>query len=62
MATLKQRERQTRVLEILETTLKSGKRVEKIDGKTTGNKVPQTESDVKRIKKEIENLKKKLKI
>jgi len=60
MATVKKQDRQRRVLETLEKTLKSGLRAEKIDGKTTGNKIPQTEADVKRLKKEIGILKEKL--
>jgi hypothetical protein len=61
MATVQKQSRQRRVLESLEKQLKSGLRSEKIDGKTTGNKVPLTEQDVKRIKKEIEILSKSVK-
>ena len=61
MATVQKQSRQKRVLDSLEKQLKSGLRSEKIDGKTTGNKVPLTEQDIKRIKKEIEILSKSVK-
>ena len=53
MATAAKRSRQARVLEVLEKQLKSGVKTEK---KTTDVKVPLTEHDIKRIKKEIEIL------
>lgn len=57
--TSKQRRRKLSTLERLEKQLKSGHKPEKIDGKTSlTKKVPLTESDVKRIKKELEVLEK----
>jgi NAD(P)H-dependent FMN reductase len=54
MATSAQKSRNARVLEALETQLKNGVKTQK---KTTDVKIPLTESDIKRIKKEIETLK-----
>ena len=56
MATVQKQSRRQRALTMLETQLKSGVKTEKVDGKTTGNKVPLSEQDTKRLKKEIENL------
>jgi hypothetical protein len=53
MATAAKRSRQSRVLVMLEKQLKSGVKTQK---KTTDVKVPLTETDIKRIKKEIEIL------
>jgi NAD(P)H-dependent FMN reductase len=53
MATAAKRSRQSRVLVMLEKQLKSGVKTQK---KTTDVKVPLTDSDIKRIKKEIEIL------
>jgi hypothetical protein len=53
MATAAKRSRQSRALVMLEKQLKSGVKTQK---KTTDVKVPLTESDIKRIKKEIEIL------
>lgn len=61
MATVQKQSRRTRALTMLETQLKSGVKTEKVDGKTTGNKVPLSEQDVKRIKREIDNLTQTLK-
>jgi hypothetical protein len=57
MATSFQKSRQARVITMLETQLKSGNKTQK---KTRDVKIPLTESDIKRINKEIENLKAKL--
>ena len=57
MATAAKRSRQQRVLEMLEKQLKNGVKTEK---GTLDVKVPLTDSDVKRIVKEIENLKTKV--
>lgn len=54
MATVQKRSRQARALAMLEAQLKSGVKTEK---KTRDVKIPLTESDIKRIKKEIEILK-----
>lgn len=54
MATAAKRSRQSRVMEMLEKQLKSGVKTQK---KTTDVKVPLTDSDIKRINKEIEVLK-----
>ena len=54
MATVQKRSRQTRALSMLEEQLKSGVKTQK---KTTDVKVPLTENDIKRLKKEIEVLK-----
>jgi hypothetical protein len=54
MATVQKRSRQARALDMLEAQLKSGVKTEK---KTRDVKIPLTESDIKRIKKEIEILK-----
>ena len=54
MATAAKRSRQSRAMEMLEKQLKSGVKTQK---KTTDVKVPLTDSDVKRINKEIEVLK-----
>ena len=52
MATLAQKSRKTRVLAVLENQLKSGEKTQK---KTTDVKIPLTDSDKKRITKEIPN-------
>ena len=54
MATAAKRSRQSRVMEMLEKQLKSGVKTQK---KTTDVKVPLTDSDIKRINKEIDILK-----
>ena len=54
MATVAKRSRQQRVLEMLEKQLKNGLKTEK---GTRDVKVPLTDSDKKRINKEIETLK-----
>ena len=54
MATAAKRSRQSRAMEMLEKQLKSGVKTQK---KTTDVKIPLTDSDVKRINKEIEVLK-----
>lgn len=54
MATIAKKSRQARVLVTLEAQLKSGVKTKK---KTSDVKVPLTDSDVKRINKEIEILK-----
>ncbi len=54
MATIAKKSRQARVLVKLEAQLKSGVKTKK---KTSDVKVPLTDSDVKRINKEIEILK-----
>ena len=56
MATAAKRSRQSRVLVMLEKQLKSGVKTQK---KTTDVKVPLTETDIKRINKEIDILTKK---
>ena len=56
MATVQKQSRRKRALTMLETQLKSGVKTEKVDGKTTGNKVPLSEHDTKRLKKEIDIL------
>ena len=56
MATAAKRSRQSRVLVMLEKQLKSGVKTQK---KTTDVKVPLTESDIKRINKEIDILTKR---
>ncbi len=61
MATVKQIERKNRVITSLENYLKSGKKREKVDGRTTDTYVPFTDSDVNRIKKELGNLNNKVK-
>lgn len=43
---------------MLEAQLEKGSKPEKINGKTTANRVPLTEADKTRIKKEIEILSK----
>ncbi len=53
MATAAKRSRQSRVLVMLEKQLKSGVKTQK---KTTDVKVPLTDSDIKRIKKEMDIL------
>ena len=50
--------RQNSVIERLEAQLKSGKKPLKVDGQTTYQITDLTEGDTKRIKKEIEVLKK----
>ena len=57
MATVAKRSRQQRVLEMLEKQLKNGVKTEK---GTMDTKIPLTDSDVKRIVKEIETLKTKV--
>jgi NAD(P)H-dependent FMN reductase len=57
MATVAKRSRQQRVLEMLEKQLKNGLKTEK---GTRDVKVPLTDSDMKRINKEIETLKTKV--
>lgn len=57
MATAAKRSRQSRVITMLEKQLKSGVKTQK---KTTNVKVPLTDSDIKRINKEIETLNKSL--
>ena len=57
MATVQKRSRQSRALSMLEYQLKSGVKTQK---KTRDVKVPLTDSDVKRINKEIDNLKTKV--
>ncbi len=54
MATVQKRSRQSRALDMLEAQLKSGVKTEK---KTKDVKVPLTDSDRKRIVKEMEILK-----
>lgn len=54
MATIAKKSRQARVLEMLENQLKSGMKTQK---KTTNVKIDLTDSDKKRIQKEIEVLK-----
>jgi len=54
MATVAKRSRQSRVLNMLEAQLKSGVKTER---KTKDVKVPLTDSDRKRIEKEMEILK-----
>lgn len=56
MATTAKKSRQARVLQVLEKQLKSGVKTKK---KTTDVKIPLTDSDIKRINKEIEILKTK---
>lgn len=56
MATAAKRSRQSRVLVMLEKQLKSGVKTQK---KTTDVKVPLTETDIKRINKEIDILTKR---
>ena len=57
MATVAKRSRQSRVLNMLEAQLKSGVKTEK---KTKDVKVPLTDSDKRRIEKDMEVLKSKL--
>jgi hypothetical protein len=57
MATAQKRSRQQRALAMLEIQLKSGEKTQK---KTMDVKVPLTESDKKRIQKEIDLLKSRL--
>jgi hypothetical protein len=57
MATSAQKSRQSRALNMLETQLKSGVKTQK---KTRDVKIELSESDRKRINKEITNLKSKL--
>jgi len=61
MATVQKQSRQIRSLDLLEKQLKSGNKSEKIDGKTTNNKIPLSEQDIKRIKNEIGVLTKSVK-
>ena len=57
MATVQKRSRQSRALAMLEAQLKSGVKTEK---KTKDVKIPLTESDRRRIEKEMEILKSRL--
>ena len=57
MATVAKRSRQQRVLDMLEKQLKNGVKTEK---GTMNTKIPLTDSDKKRIEKEINNLKTKV--
>lgn len=57
MATAAKRSRQSRAIEMLEKQLKSGVKTKK---KTTDVKVPLTDSDIKRINKELEILNKRV--
>lgn len=57
MATVQKRSRQARALDMLEAQLKSGVKTEK---KTRDVKIPLTESDRRRLEKEIAILKSKL--
>lgn len=57
MATVQKRSRQARALDMLEAQLKSGVKTEK---KTKDVKIPLTESDRRRLEKEIAILKSKL--
>ena len=57
MATVQKRSRQSRVLAMLEAQLKCGLKTEK---KTKEVKIPLTESDRRRIEKEMEILKSRL--
>ena len=57
MATAAKRSRQSRALDMLQNQLKSGVKTQK---GTMDVKVPLTDSDKKRIVKEIENLKTKV--
>ena len=57
MATVQKRSRQSRALDMLEAQLKSGVKTEK---KTKDVKIPLTDSDRRRIEKEIEILKSSL--
>lgn len=57
MATVQKRSRQSRALDMLEAQLKSGVKTEK---KTKDVKVPLTDSDRRRIEKEMGVLKSKL--
>ena len=57
MATLTQKSRKYRALDMLEKQLKSGVKTKK---KTMDVKVSLTDSDKKRIQKEMDNLKKKM--
>ncbi|MFA5154144.1 MAG: hypothetical protein WC554_16460 [Clostridia bacterium] len=50
------RMRRDNAFKMLEEQLKKGTKPEKINGKTTSNVVPLTESDKKRITKEMEIL------
>ena len=57
MATLAQKLRKENVIKKLESQLQSGDKTEK---KSVNTKVPLTDSDIKRIKKEIEVLKSRI--
>jgi NAD(P)H-dependent FMN reductase len=57
MAKVAKRSRQQRVLEVLEKQLKNGVKTEK---GTMNTKIPLTDSDKKRIEREINNLKTKV--
>lgn len=52
--------RRNTVIKALESQLKSGKKYEKVNGKTTNKKVDLTDSDKERISKELETLKSRL--
>jgi hypothetical protein len=54
------RKRQSSALNLLEAQLKTGTKPEKVEGRTTNKQISHNESDTKRIKKEIEVLKKKV--
>ena len=56
-----QYERRKGVLDRLTAQLKSGKKVKKVDGRTTTVKVDLTEGDKNRIKNEISTLEKRIK-
>jgi len=58
--TTKQRSRHQNALSRLEAQLTAGTKPEKLEGKTTSNTVSLTETDTKRIKREIETLTKSL--
>lgn len=57
MATIAQKIRKSRVIEMREKQLKSGVKTQK---KTRDVKIPLTESDIKRIHKEIDVLKSRI--
>lgn len=55
--TVPAKERRRSVLTRLEAQLKSGRKPEKVDGKSTTNLIQLGEKDIKRITKEMETLK-----
>jgi len=57
MATIPQKQRKQRALEMLQAQLNSGVKTEK---KTFDKKVPLTDKDKSRIEREIQNLKNKI--